>query len=331
MIFKLILVVYKALMLLGIALFGTIYVSFFYELDWRLDLITNFAPQIGVLCLIFTVVGICCKDKILANMNLTLVILYTFFIIRVIYSNNTNSAEKPNISFLAHNLNLKNLNFEETQKLILEIDPDIALLSEFQPEWNAKLPELYVKYPFKVTIPYDKGHGIALFSKHMITSSRVDSFVSGVEFPCIIAKVQFENKALNIIGVHLNPPINEYEHNQLDLQVEALKKEINKLEGEPVVVLGDFNLSPFTQNYRSISKETSLAGTAFTATLVNTWHHEDHAAGKFLGANVDHIFLSEHFTPVTRKVFPKTGSDHNPVFVTTRFKDNKKDVTEEED
>lgn len=331
MIFKLLKIVYKTLMLLGIVLFGTIYISFFYEIDWRLDLVTNFAPQVGILCLILTIIGICCKDKILANMNLTLVILYAIFIVRVIYSNNTNSAETPNISFLAHNLNLKNENYQDTQKLILDIDPDIALLSEFEPEWNAKLPEIYIKYPFKVTIPYDKGHGIALFSKHMITSSRIESFVSGVEFPCIIAKVQFRDTFINIIGVHLNPPINEYEHQQLELQMEALKKEINKLEGEPVVVLGDFNFSPFTQAYRGISRETSLSGTAFTATLVNTWHHENHPLGYALGANVDHILLSPHFTPVTRKVYPKTGSDHNPVFVTTHFKTLKKETSEKEE
>jgi endonuclease/exonuclease/phosphatase (EEP) superfamily protein YafD len=323
MILKIFQVIYKALTLLGIVIFGTLYASFFHKFDWRLDLATNFAPQIWICCLVFTIIGICLKDRIFANVNLALVVLYTFFIVRVIYSNNTNSGEKPNISFLSHNLNLKNQNYSETQKLILEIDPDIVLLSEFEPEWNSKLPELYIHYPFKVTIPFNNGHGIALFSKHIITSSRIENFVSSVEFPCILAKVQFQGKPLNVIGVHLNPPINEFEHAQLGRQVEALKEEINKLEGQPVVVLGDFNISPFTKNYRKIVNGTSLAGTAFTATLVNTWHHENHPLGKVLGANLDHILLSPHFSPVSRKVLPKTGSAHNPVFVEAMFQEIK--------
>jgi len=324
MIRKLIQTAYRAVVILVLCLFGAIYANLFFQLDWRLDLATNLLPQVLILCALLTVLCICVKDRIIANANLALTILLFAFIFLVVSDNNSISGVTPALSLMTHNQNLENTNYKETEDLILEIDPDVMLLSEFQPGWNAKLAKLAVKYPFKFTIPNEKGHGISLYSKYMIMENRIEHFAS-VDFPCIVSKIQFKDQKIKVIGVHLNPPINQYEYTQLGLQVEALKEEINKSEGEPVVLLGDCNFSPYSPFYRSILSETSLQGTAFTTTLKNTWHHQRHPLGKVLGTNVDHIFLSQHFAPVSRKVFPKTGSDHNPVFLKAVFKDLKKE------
>jgi endonuclease/exonuclease/phosphatase (EEP) superfamily protein YafD len=269
MIFKLLQTVYRAIVLLALCLSGAIYANLFVQIDWRLDLATNLLPQILICTAALTAFCICVKDRIIANANLALTLLLFAFIFLTISDNNSISGDKPDISFLAHNLNLENTNYKETEDLILEIDPDVMLLSEFQPDWNAKLARLAVKYPFKFTIPNDKGHGISLYSKYMIMENRIEHFAS-VDFPCIVSKIQFKDHRIKVIGVHLNPPINAYEYTQLGLQVEALKEEINKSEGEPVILLGDCNFSPYSPFYRSIISETTLQGTAFTTTLKNT-------------------------------------------------------------
>ena len=310
---------YTGSAIVTLCLFASIYTSFYTELDWSLDLATSFAPQIFLLSLILAAITISKKDKALSNASVAICALYLVFLIQSIYTNNDKSGSKPEISFLTHNLDQKNTQYAPTEDLILQTGADIVLLTEYLTSWNANLAKLSTQYPYSARLPDEKGHGIALFSKHLIQSYRMEHFAK-VDYPCIVCKIQFQDKTINVIGVHLNPPLNPYEHTQRGNQIEAIIKEINQSSEEPYVLLGDFNATPYCPDYRNIQKNSPLRGTAFTATLKNTWHPNKPILGPFLGTNVDHIFLSPHFTPVSRKILPNTGSDHNPVFLEASFR-----------
>jgi endonuclease/exonuclease/phosphatase (EEP) superfamily protein YafD len=312
-------ILYTGSCIVTLCLFASIYTSFYTELDWSLDLATSFAPQIFVLSILLAAINIARKEKALANASVAICALYLVFLVQTIYTNNDKAGAEADLSFLSHNLFNKNTQYGATEELILNADADIVLLTEFLTSWNANLAKLSTQYPYSAKLPDEKGYGIALFSKHLIQSYRMEKF-AGVEFPCIVCKVQFQGQFINVIGVHLNPPLNPCAHTQRGLQIEAITKEINQSAKEPYVLIGDFNATPYCPDYRNLQKNTPLRGTAFTATLKNTWHPNRPILGPLLGTNVDHIFLSPHFTPVTRKILPKTGSDHNPVYLEASFK-----------
>ena len=80
---------------------------------------------------------------------------------------------------------------------------------------------------------------------------------------------------------------------------------------EPVVVIGDFNATPWSASMRSFTRNTKLRntsqGTIFGATW-NVW--EPH---RLL---IDHAFLSSHWTLLNREIGPAIGSD--PSFTNLR-------------
>ena len=103
-------------------------------------------------------------------------------------------------------------------------------------------------------------------------------------------------------------------HNQRSF-FENLLGELDKADG-PIIVLGDFNMTPQSENY------TLLTSELFDTFIESGWGFGfSYPARPKLGISlptpivrIDYIFISEHFSSVYTQVLKESGdSDHRPV------------------
>src|SRR5690606_29905835 len=96
-----------------------------------------------------------------------------------------------------------------------------------------------------------------------------------------------------------------------NLQVEGLADYFaSYLDGsQEVIVLGDFNLSPWSTVYTDFLRKSQLVS-ASAGELHFTWH----TVNDLLGVHIDHIFLSPNLSHSDFIVGEKAGSDHNLIY-----------------
>lgn len=134
--------------------------------------------------------------------------------------------------------------------------------------------------------------GIALLSKYPIHNPQtVFLYSKGEQTAAILAQVIVDGKTFNIAVTHLGndgPPI----------QVQNLLASLQGLDN--LIVMGDFNLNPGTQQYTSL-----------TQGLVDSWSMAQ--AGD--PQRIDYIFVSPGIDVLVSNDIPNSMSDH-PALVT---------------
>ncbi len=148
--------------------------------------------------------------------------------------------------------------------------------------------------------------GLALFSRWPVQRVKARSLWAGP--PYLYAKVHAPGGAVHVFVVHtLRFP---WLGSQLK-QVKAMRRIIRRVKG-PVIVMGDFNSTPFSVMHRAFLQDTALR----RLTHLPTW--PSWAAGLPQIA-IDHVFASPHWL-LARGPFigASAGSDHYPVIVELR-------------
>ncbi|MBK18466.1 MAG: hypothetical protein CMM52_06485 [Rhodospirillaceae bacterium] len=81
----------------------------------------------------------------------------------------------PRIKIVQMNVLTINRHFAAVNKWLLDTDADVIVLEEVDSDWILELTPLLKKYPYRVARPRKDNFGIAVFSRHSITQSRVVS------------------------------------------------------------------------------------------------------------------------------------------------------------
>jgi len=89
--------------------------------------------------------------------------------------------------------------------------------------------------------------------------------------------------------------------------------DLDRSGNQPVIVLGDWNMSPWSGHFRDFLNEHQLT-TAFPGGFPRTTRFfYDYRLRHVLGATVDHIAVSEGVSIKTYDIGPDIGSDHLPL------------------
>ncbi len=107
-----------------------------------------------------------------------------------------------------------------------------------------------------------------------------------------------------VIGVHTLPPRDRPYANRHAEQLQALAKRI-RIEKRPVIVLGDFNSTPWSSRYRRFLDEAGLVSSVQGFGAPGTW-----PAMLPMRIPIDHVLHSPSLRTVDRRVGPSVGSDH---------------------
>lgn len=216
---------------------------------------------------------------------------------------------QPVLVVASANLNLATSDFAALQRWLLsEQAPDLLFLQEFTEPARRALAsaELHAVYPYRIEAPQADPFGLAILSRHPLEEQTILQPSDPLQTLRLHATLQLPGGRVGLAALHPMPPLN---HAYVLARDTALAEESRRLalSGEPAVMAGDFNATPWNQTFLRVDPQLRRA-----SALTPTWPN---AFGWLSLLPLDHVFASAHWQRIEAAAGPHLGSDHRPVVV----------------
>jgi len=182
-------------------------------------------------------------------------------------------------------------------------NPDIIGLQEVEEDMVADIAdELDMEYFFGSDFDDDEGN--AILSKYPIEEVENLYLFPDDERSLIKAKIIINSEKWNIFITHLS--LRNREDNLI--QIDYILSKVLKGYTRRVVLIGDFNFGPDSEQYKKILNHENIQ-------LMDTYHYLNEDSGltfrtNFLFRRIDFIFCSSDLKPTISEVVYSFASDH---------------------
>jgi endonuclease/exonuclease/phosphatase (EEP) superfamily protein YafD len=194
---------------------------------------------------------------------------------------------------------------DDVAQFLAEADADAVVLQEVTREHGTALRQaLGPRYPHSLG-----DRGLVILSKHpILAEGRIDrpGYPPWISLMLRWARLDVNGTIFELAGVHLARPF--YPELQ-EQDIEALT-EFVRSRTLPLVVAGDFNMSPWTKKLASFTRSTDLER---YNTFYLTWPMRRWNVQLLPLVAIDNVFASPHFAKIATTGAPRLGSDHRAV------------------
>lgn len=166
-------------------------------------------------------------------------------------------------------------------------------------------PAIVDIFPHRIVVPAPGAAGAAILSRSQLSNiSQPGSGASHLAMPS--ADVTINDRTVALRAAHPFPP--------LPLALESWRgglselAEFTRVTTTPVIVAGDFNATPYHEEFRAILRDRLSDATPSTA---GTWPAD---LPPLLGAPIDHILFSQPFSVSDSGTWDLVESDHRTVW-----------------
>ncbi len=219
----------------------------------------------------------------------------------------------PPMTIAAINVSFRQFSPRRLLQIIADASPDVLLLVEFTPHAAEVLKKLDDSYAYQLKLPAEGPYGIALYSRFELASAAPFSLGS---VPAVQALVRGPNGAFTFVGVHLSAPTSPRRATQRTGELKLLAEHRATIAG-PLVVAGDFNLTPYSPYYQDWIASSGLTDTRRHRTLSVSWP----AVLPILGIPIDHVAVSKDFDILAHKRLDNFDSDHYGILAALALRD----------
>jgi endonuclease/exonuclease/phosphatase (EEP) superfamily protein YafD len=190
-------------------------------------------------------------------------------------------------------------------------DADVVVLQEVDVTRLDELAQLMPAYPYRTVTP-EVRRVLAIFSRWPIEPEHM-------HLPNEITRMSHVNVAwqgtrIAVFGAHLSWPLGERNAWARAAELRMLAARA-RAEAGPVIVAGDFNLTPWSGYFERFVADSGLSDCAIGQGLLATWPSQVLP----VRIRIDHCFASRHWRVNSVKVGPNLGSDHFPVIADLDF------------
>ncbi len=204
--------------------------------------------------------------------------------------------------------------------LIEAEQPDLVALLEINARWQARLSAaLLESYPHAFFRSREDNFGLAVFSRRPPLSGRVE-FFADVETPSFDFNLEHGAAHLRVLVTHPLPPGDADNTRLRDQHLGDLIKWSRFVAAltpadapTPVLILGDFNATPWCPPLRRLLAAAALRPAARDHTSLprTTWP----VPIPFLRIPLDHALLNPALICTAYRIGPDIGSDHYPLIL----------------
>lgn len=187
---------------------------------------------------------------------------------------------------------------------IAEKNPDIVVLVEVTYKQRKAMADI-----LKDSYPYvTRSNDMIIASRYPVTTptARVRGFIA------YSMTVRTPKGPITLVAAHLTRPWPYTAEGKQPYQFEHLYEGLKYLPREKMVLVGDFNSSPYAAHLRDFAKRRDMS---IAYGLPGTWYSVLPAIGR---VTIDNVLVSRDLHLSNRQVGPSTGSDHSPVYVEIR-------------
>jgi len=212
------------------------------------------------------------------------------------------------LSVMNINVNAANSDFASLLSLVEQELPDLIVLVEFNAAWQSAIGTLSSLYPYRVTVPQQDRFGIAVLSR---VPFHDETSIDLLTTPAVSARIPMAGRLVRILGVHLRPPVSAGWAAIRNQQLVEIGKLLDE-RSEPVIVVGDFNITTYSSIFAQWLKERELRSAAQATGLTISWP----TFFPLLGIHIDQYIVSESVSIDDFRRGPTFGSDHYPLTAT---------------
>jgi endonuclease/exonuclease/phosphatase (EEP) superfamily protein YafD len=205
----------------------------------------------------------------------------------------------------------KNHDFERLVSVVDAADADVIVFAEVDADALALVRLRLPRYPYcheRAIGPRPLGMGL-LSAEPPLTSRIIP--IDDASAPLVLARYAIDGRQLTIIGAHPLPPYRAQWFERRNRYMSILAEVVREEAGD-VVVLGDFNITPWAHHYRRFLAESGLHDSRAGFGLQTTWPA---FLPRLLRIPIDHCFHTAGVRILTRCILGTTGSDHLPIVV----------------
>lgn len=148
-----------------------------------------------------------------------------------------------------------------------------------------------------------------VFSRWPITDATVSPLTADGT-SAINLTVQWRDRPIHVMGVHLHWPLGPREAARRNGELAGIAA-LAQAQREPLVVLGDFNVTPWSPHFAHMLASGGLKDCSLGQGLLPTWPSQ----ARFVGIRIDHCLASAHWRTVDAWTGPHVYSDHRPMGV----------------
>jgi endonuclease/exonuclease/phosphatase (EEP) superfamily protein YafD len=217
------------------------------------------------------------------------------------------AASSVPIKVLTVNVSFRPFSTRRLLEIIRDADPDVLIVQELTPHAERELAPLDQAFAHHRKYPSDGAYGIGLWSKLTLESSAL--FALG-RLPAIEARLHGPNGTFTVFGVHLSAPTSARRAAARNRELAALA-EMSAGIDEPLVVAGDFNVTPYSPYFKDWLAASGLTDSRRGRTLSVSWP----TMLPLAGIPIDHVAVNDGFTVLSHRRLPNFESDHYGVLV----------------
>ncbi|MEM7726720.1 MAG: endonuclease/exonuclease/phosphatase family protein, partial [Cyanobacteria bacterium P01_A01_bin.45] len=179
-------------------------------------------------------------------------------------------------------------------------------VNKLKPGLNEFLP-----YSFK-----SPGGGLALFSRLPIQDARGDTL--NFNSYNLLATIEINQKPVQLIATHPVIPVKMDTFHRRNRHLDVIADFV-KQETLPLILLGDFNLTPWSPYYRRFTKKTGLHNASLGYGIMATYPRYTNYVRypkyiiPLINIPIDHCFVSQEFKVANYRVGNNANSDHAPI------------------
>lgn len=282
---------------------------------WGFELFANFRPQIAALSVIALALAALSRARMAVVAGLALLLFNGAPLLPYLVGAHAAPAgHGASLSVMTLNLHGDDTDAAALQRLLLEEDPDIVVLTEMPYDISRRLGAAAARYPYKLQTGIGRGFEVLVLSKWRPESWHVDRSVVPWA-PILVADLCAEDdragtaSCVRVAGLHAPRPFGRYARRARNAALARAGTLAAGAGGRPGIVMGDFNLAPWAPSFATLLEATGLVDTGTMRGLSATWMSRSPVFGLF----IDHILVSADVVTRESKVGPFVGSDHRPV------------------
>jgi endonuclease/exonuclease/phosphatase (EEP) superfamily protein YafD len=284
---------------------------------WVFDLVTHFRPHLAAVLFLSSTTALFCGERRLAIVGLLLVAAAAVPIVGYTRARPLDAPQPSSAAFRLVTFNIWHHNSETARvaRFFEQTDADVLVIQEATPMHARLLQQQLPSYRYSM-LDGTFDDGTIVFSRWPIEDAHyVELVEDGARAASII--VRWRDHSIQVVGVHLHWPLGPQVSRFRNAELQGIAKLAKGAAARPLLVAGDFNISPWSSFYGQFVRDSNLIDADLGQRLQASWPS---ILGPF-GMRIDHCLHSEHWDVVTTRTGPELGSDHLPVIAELHLRD----------
>lgn len=292
--------------------------SFAGQWHWAMDLLSHFRLYFCWSALVLAGVATVRRRWSFTGLFLCLALVHIWdasFLYRQAVPTAAVDGEPP-LRLMSLNAWLPNSDGARLKARVLAEKPDVLFIAEMSDPLLAGMVALRERYPYQFPAPGQNWNGLGLFSRYpWQDAGRFKTSDAQGGKLVLKATIDTPQGPLTVVGVHTTSPMSDGRWQYRNHEFMQLAHYVRGLPGR-VVVLGDYNATPWSPAYRRYLTTTGFRIIEPPSTPVLTWPEW---VPSVLRIPIDHMTASAGVAVVRKWSAASIGSDHRPVVAEIRL------------